>query len=293
MSNIEIIDLQQNTPEWLAFRQNYIGASDASAVMGVGFDTPYQLWQYKLGLLPPKEETEAMRRGKEKEEVARQEFIKLKGINMNPCVAKNLTYPFLCASLDGAYLQYHSHGAQVRWAVEIKVPGRQDHEMAMDGVIPEKYTWQLLQQMIVCDLQSIFYFSWNETSNNIIEFHRDEAMEKAYLPKAKEFWDCVQNLKEPPLCDRDYVNKDDDVEWWEASRIWKEAKENREGWEQRERDYRQKLLELAGDQCCQGNNVRLTKYMVRGRIDNEAIFKDYGVDKEKYRKSNTVAWRVS
>ena len=255
--------------------------------MGVGFKTPYKIWQQKLDLCPPEKETEAMRRGKEKEPVAREEFCKQTGSNIFPLVVKNSKYPFLLASMDG-FCPITKKG------LEIKVPGRKDHESAMDGVIPEKYTWQLLHQMIVCDLQSIFYFSWNETSSKILEFSRDPDMEKAYLEEAVKFWESVQDPVGKPIepSDRDYVKKTDE-DFLYIEEQWKLAKQMLKEAEIIEKTYRDSLISLADNQCCQGNSVRLTKYISRGRVDYGAIPELRGVNMEQYRKPNTVAWRVS
>ena len=53
--------------DWLEHRKKSIGGSDASAVAGLNpWTSPYSVWADKLGLLPPKEENEAMRLGCEK-----------------------------------------------------------------------------------------------------------------------------------------------------------------------------------------------------------------------------------
>lgn len=49
---------------WLDERKNGIGASEAGIILGVNkYSTPYQLWLSKLGLIPPVEETWAMKQG--------------------------------------------------------------------------------------------------------------------------------------------------------------------------------------------------------------------------------------
>jgi len=42
-----IINLTQNTPEWLEYRKGKFNASEAGDVMGVGFNKPYRLAQIK------------------------------------------------------------------------------------------------------------------------------------------------------------------------------------------------------------------------------------------------------
>lgn len=287
-SCIEILDLEQNTPEWIKFRQNHIGASDAPIILEKSpWTTPYQLWQMKLGLRPSPEENDAMRRGKQKEEIARNFFIKETGIFVAPAVIKNpLTLSFMCASLDGLSSCH-------KYALEIKVPGKLDHEAALDGVIPEKYIPQLIHQMIVCDIEKIFYYSWNETSSKIIEFHRDSNLEKQLLDKEKAFWECIENFKEPAFTERDFVNMSNNPDWIVYSNSLKEASNRRKQAERQEEEYRKKLIELADNQCCQGNNIRLTKYVRKGNIDTKKIVIDYNIDEERYRKEPIVGWRVS
>ena len=49
-----IVDLQQNTPEWLEFRRLRIGASDAPVIMEVSpYTTPYTLWERLSFALAP------------------------------------------------------------------------------------------------------------------------------------------------------------------------------------------------------------------------------------------------
>ena len=46
----------QNTPEWLEWRRSRIGASDAAAILGVSqWDSAFDLWQRKLGIIPEQE----------------------------------------------------------------------------------------------------------------------------------------------------------------------------------------------------------------------------------------------
>ena len=55
--------------EWIKFRKNYIGGSDAAAIIGLNpFVTPYSLWAEKTGRLPEREDNEAMRQGRDLEQ---------------------------------------------------------------------------------------------------------------------------------------------------------------------------------------------------------------------------------
>jgi putative phage-type endonuclease len=291
-SCLEFIPYEQGSPEWHKFRKNGIGASETASIIGKDPKcTPYQRWQQKLGIIPGPKETEPMKRGKELEPVAREEFIKKTGIEMVPCVIKNHSTPsFMFASLDGL-------SPCGKYALEIKIPWKEHgytHSRAMNfNEIPENYIPQLNKQALISNVEVVFYYSWNENSSKIIEFHRDSNLEKEILEKEIVFWECIENFKEPAFTERDFVNMSNNPEWIVYSNSLKEASNRRKEAEKQEEEYRKKLIELADNQCCQGNDLRLTKYVRKGNIDTKKIVLDYNIDEEKYRKDPIIGWRVS
>lgn len=65
-----------NHEEWLEFRKKGIGSSEAGTIMGVNpYQSPYQLWQIKKGLVPPTTENEAMLMGHILEDAVAQRFV--------------------------------------------------------------------------------------------------------------------------------------------------------------------------------------------------------------------------
>lgn len=187
--------MKQNTPEWLEMRKNKIGASDAPVIMEVSpWKTPYQLWEEKLGVRKSPLLTKAMRHGVEMEPIARAEFEKMTGIPVFPEVRFHPEREWMMASLDGVDIEG-------KYAVEIKCPkSSADHEMAMNGIVPEKYIPQLQHQMEVCGLEMIFYFSFYGSSAKIIEVGRDDTYLCFLVKKESEFWRCIQDF-EPPETD--------------------------------------------------------------------------------------------
>lgn len=66
--------------EWLEERRKSIGGSDAAAVIGMSrFASPYTVWMDKTGRLPEKEDTEAMRIGRDLEEYVAKRFEEASG----------------------------------------------------------------------------------------------------------------------------------------------------------------------------------------------------------------------
>lgn len=103
----EVIKLQHNTPEWLAFRKNGIGASDASAVLGMSnWVTNIELWEEKVGLREPRDlsDSEVVKYGSEAEEYNVRLFALQYADRYKTKVDKSVVYlknGFQFASLDG------------------------------------------------------------------------------------------------------------------------------------------------------------------------------------------------
>lgn len=283
---IREIDLEQGTQDWLDFRKNYIGASEAPIVMGVNpWTTPNMLWRTRLGLLQKPNPNDAMLRGNRLEPIARDKFIEETGIQVKPKVLVNDSYNWLLASYDGI-------SNDNKYAVEIKCPGRTDHECAMDGVIPEKYIPQLAQQMLIADLSSIFYFSFNETSYRILEINRSSYDEKSLLKATKQFWEDLNDLREPPLCDKDFVIQQDQ-EWYLLTDEWKRISAQRKDLEEKEENLRNLIVLRAKDRNVQGNGVRVSKIIRKGNVEYKGIPQLMGIDLEQHRKPPILTYRIS
>lgn len=285
-NNMKIIEIEQNTPEWLQLRKKYIGASDAPIIMGVSpWATPYMLWKRKLGLEPEQGENAAMKEGKLREEDARKKFIKETGIEVSPHFGVSSHYEWMCASYDGLSSDHKA-------AVEIKCPGRIDHEQALSGIIPVKYIPQLMHQMIVGGLESIFYFSFTDQSDKILELKRSDVEEELLLTQEKAFWECVNELKEPKLQERDFILQTDQ-EWFELSDEWKKVIQEKKMLEEKEEFLRNRIITRANNQNIHGNGLRVTRSLRKGTVDYKSIPQLVGIDLEKYRKDATTTWRFS
>ena len=89
--------------EWLEERRKSIGGSDAAAVIGMSrFASPYTVWMDKTGRLPDKEDTEAMRIGRDLEEYVAKRFEEASGKKVRRCnyIIRNPAYPWAHADID-------------------------------------------------------------------------------------------------------------------------------------------------------------------------------------------------
>lgn len=271
-----------NSPEC---RKNFIGASDAPAIMGVSpWCTPYQKWEEKVGVRQNRT-NEAQKRGILLEEEARKEFERQTGLVMFPERFFHPKHAWMCATLDGIDIE-HKH------ILEIKCPGKVDHECAMDGQIPEKYIPQLMHQMYVTGIRKIFYFSYHPTCSNVLEMEIDpEYTEKLFSAESK-FWDNVISFIPPELSERDFVSKNDDL-WSHTAHEWIQIHNQIEALKQKENELRESLISMCGSSNSLGNGVRISKVIRRGNIEYKKIPELNNVDLEKYRKSPIESWRIA
>jgi len=90
--------------EWLEFRKQGVGGSDASVVCNINkYKSPVELFMEKTGQLPYQEAGEAAYWGTQLESLVRSEFTKRTGIEVTVVnqLLQSEEYPFMLANLDG------------------------------------------------------------------------------------------------------------------------------------------------------------------------------------------------
>ena len=211
--------MEQRTAEWHALRKTKIGASDASAILGMSpYKTAYDLWLEKTSpMIEQPHINPYMQRGIDLEPEALKVFEAETGYLMTPKVLISEKNDFMIASLDG----YEFDG---KTAVEIKCPGKKDHECAYyDGKIPEKYIPQLQHQLAVTGLDSMFYFSYTPESHKIIEVKRDDEFIANMIEKEAEFYYENMLKKLPPKSNGRFACMDSE-QWKKVSEEYKSCK---------------------------------------------------------------------
>jgi len=283
---MKIINLEQGSPEWLSWRKTVITATDCPAILGSSpWSTAYKCWQRKLGLVEEQKSNEAMERGKRLEPEARTQFIERYGIEMQPAVVESTEFEFLGASLDGI----DTLGNHI---LEIKCGGVKLHDMAIKGEIPEYYMHQIQHQLLVTRAEKCFYYSYNGTDGICIEVLPDPDFVHKFIPKARAFWKGVAFFEPPSLQDSDYVNMNDNLDWEEYTRMYRETDKSIKALEEKKDYLRRKLIELCADQNCSGKGIKVMKTTIKGRIAYDEIPEIQGVDLEKFRKSSTSSWKI-
>lgn len=185
-----------NHKDWLAWRQKGIGSSDAPIICNISpYSTPRKLWETKLGLCEDGPSNWATRRGQALEPQARAHYEFITGREMPLVLIQHPQYSWLRASLDGF------DGEHI---LEIKCLGRDSHELAVSGRIPDQYYPQVQHQMLVTGKDKVDYFSWHAEHGVIITVDRDDVFLSDYFERAVEFWVKVQTKKAPDLIEKDF-----------------------------------------------------------------------------------------
>jgi len=279
-----IVNITQRTEEWHEWREGCIGASDAPVIMGVSkWMTPYELWlKKKYGL--HSEDNAAMARGRIMEEQARHAYMHSSKVPVSPACYEHDRYPFIIASLDGITFD----GSVV---VEIKCPGKQDHECAINGKVPDHYYPQLQHQLMVTGAERVDYYSFDGESGVTIPVYPDLEYQQELLWREIFFFDSLCLDVEPPSEDPRYIVIDD-PDFIERSYEYKDLKERYDLLGKQLEKKKQELLALTDDGDCIGGCVKCRRVSRAGSIDLVKLSKDTGIDLEKYRKPEIGYYKI-
>ena len=99
----KIPTLGMSREDWLARRRKSIGGSDAAAIVGLSkWGSPFSIWAEKTGRLPEKEDTEAMRQGRDLEDYVARRWMEQTGkkVRRENAMLYNPAYPFAHADVD-------------------------------------------------------------------------------------------------------------------------------------------------------------------------------------------------
>lgn len=273
----------QGTPEWRALRKTKITATDAIIIMGAShWMTRIQLYHEKTSNQPDKYINERMQRGIDLEPIARSLFELQTGLIVEPRV---VIKDWVMASLDGI----SECGSNI---VEIKCPGEKDHAIALSGKVPDHYYPQLQHQMAVCEVDDMFYFSFDGADGVIVEVKRDNAYIEKMRDLEWDFYQCILNKTPPEPDENDYIMREDDL-WLQCVGKYKEVTSMIKHLEKEESDLRKQLIFLSGESNTKGGGISLCNVTRKGNIDYSIIPELNGVDLEPYRKSSSSNWRIT
>lgn len=207
MSSVKLLDLEQGSDAWHAWRQGGIGASDVSALFDKNpYKTARDLWCEKQGFASPQDGSEWLfKKGHDVEAVVRKIASEQLHVDLKPVCAEK--EDIFRASLDGFD---PSVGV-----IEVKYVGKKVLDLANnEAQIPEHHRIQIQMQLFCVDAN---YGHWIGSDGKIgvrVEIKRDRALIEEIREKGHSFWKQVQSGKAPPLGAKDtlFINDRETIE---------------------------------------------------------------------------------
>lgn len=209
--SLELLQIEHNSPEWLAFRRTGIGGSDAAAIIGKShFKSNVDVWEEKKGLREPDDisDKEQVKYGKAVEDLLLQMFA-LDNPEYEVTSNKKIVYRrgFMFASLDGELVEkatgelgiYEGKTAEIHKKIELEKWNKR---------VPDYYYVQILHYLIVTGRSfvvlkvqlKLLYTEEKTTTTKQYRFNRKDLLnDLAYLyRKEAAFWDSVIAGVKPP-----------------------------------------------------------------------------------------------
>ena len=184
--------------DWLEYRKQGIGGSDASVVCGINrYKSPVELWMDKTGQLPYQEAGEAAYWGTQLETLVRAEFTKRTGIEVSIVsqLLQSEEHPFMLANLDGIC----NHPDTGTCIFEAKTASAYKSG-EWENAIPDEYQLQIQHYMSVTGCQAAYIavlIGGNSFRWKLVE--RDDELISMLVSLEEAFWNHVRNGTPPPL----------------------------------------------------------------------------------------------
>nr|DAH61415.1 MAG TPA: Exonuclease [Caudoviricetes sp.] len=181
--------------KWLEYRKKGIGGSDAGAICGLNpYVSPVTVWADKKSKIPPKPDNEAMRQGRDFEDIVAKRFCEETGKKVRRCnyIIQHDEYPFMLANVDRLVVGESA-------GLECKTCSAYNADKWNDGKIPMHYEIQCHHYMAVTGLDKWYIaclilgvgFVWHT-------IERDEEIIKSLESVEEDFWNRYIIGKEIP-----------------------------------------------------------------------------------------------
>lgn len=194
LKKISTVDMPHEV--WLSHRQKSIGGSDAPSIIGLNpYSSAYTVWADKLGKLPPKEDNEAMRLGRDLEDYVAKRFTEASGkkVRRENNIIINPDFPFAHANVDRMIVGEDA-------GLECKTTSILNVKRFKNGEYPPTYYVQCVHYMMVTGAKKWYLavlvlgqgFYW-------YEIERDEEEIAALAKSEEEFWKLVESKEAPEV----------------------------------------------------------------------------------------------
>ena len=187
-----------STEEWLEYRKLGIGGSDAATVLGLNqFSSKFTLYADKLGKIPPIEDNEQMRQGRDLEEYVSERWTEKTGkkCRRTNFMWKHDTYDWMLADIDRDVVGENA-------GLECKTTSVYNKSDFNGGEVPLYYYVQCMHYMAVMGYDRM-YLAVLVLNKGFYDFviERDEKEIENLAEAERKFWDENVQVRVPPSPD--------------------------------------------------------------------------------------------
>ena len=180
--------------EWLMRRRKTIGGSDAAGIVGLSrWASPFSVWADKTGRAAEKEDTEAMRQGRDLEDYVARRWMEETGkrVYRLPAMLYHPKYPFAHADVDRMVMGENA-------GLECKTTFSLDLKQFNGVEFPVQYYAQCVHYLAVTGADR-WYLAVLAYGRGFFTFvlERDQAEIEALMAAEAEFWKLVEQDTPP------------------------------------------------------------------------------------------------
>lgn len=182
--------------EWLMRRRKTIGGSDAAGIVGLSrWASPFSVWADKTGRAAEKEDTEAMRQGRDLEDYVARRWMEETGkrVYRLPAMLYHPKYPFAHADVDRMVMGENA-------GLECKTTFSLDLKQFNGVEFPVQYYAQCVHYLAVTGADR-WYLAILAYGRGFFTFilERDQAEIDALMAAEAEFWKLVEQDTPPDM----------------------------------------------------------------------------------------------
>lgn len=287
---MKIVNLVQNTPEWLEWRKSGLGGSDAPIVFGNSpYRTPRQLFLEKRGLPQPQDDADKsfiFSQGHRAEAMMRKQFQDLVGVEMKKVCGEHDEFSHIRASLDGL--------DPGKGMLEAKLVGKDVLAMAKNhGEIPDHHYTQMQHQFAVTGADIGQWFGHDGSKEGaLIEVRPNARYIKKLLDAEHAFWERLSRGEMPELTERDYLVPEDESLLQEL----RDAKEWMENAKAAFEALKERAIAQYGHPKIAGGGVKIVRSVRMGSVDYKKLPKVQKLTAaylDRFRGKESVSWTVT
>jgi putative phage-type endonuclease len=194
-----VVEMEQNTNDWLQWRSKGIGSSDIGTILGVNtYQNVHDLWLVKTNQKPAEDLSNNffVKRGSALEPLARDIFNEQTDSNFIPATFVHKEIPFMKFSADGVDFDKNE-------IIEIKCMMRKNHEKTIKENKPsESYYFQMQWSLMITEYKVCHFIAYNPEMPDPIftmPIYPDESAFVEMKNYAHWFWHCVTEMKDPDV----------------------------------------------------------------------------------------------